>query len=32
MYSRAFVDPDGHQWGVLHIDASHADMSQLPTQ
>ena len=27
MYSRAFVDLDGHQWGVLHMD-----MSQLPTQ
>ena len=22
MYQRAFVDPDGHQWGVFHIDAS----------
>ena len=22
MYQRAFVDLDGHQWGVLHIDAS----------
>jgi len=27
MYQRAFVDLDGHQWGVLHMDAS-----QLPTQ
>lgn len=27
MYQRAFVDLDGHQWGVFHIDAS-----QLPTQ
>ena len=27
MYSRAFVDLDGHQWGVLHMD-----MAQLPTQ
>ena len=27
MYSRAFVDLDGHQWGVLHIDPS-----QMPTQ
>ena len=22
MYQRAFVDLDGHQWGVLHMDAS----------
>ena len=22
MYQRAFVDLDGHQWGVFHIDAS----------
>ena len=27
MYSRAFVDLDGHQWGVLHIDPS-----QMPIQ
>jgi predicted lactoylglutathione lyase len=27
MYSRAFVDLDGHQWGVLHMD-----MAQLSTQ
>ncbi|MFT3897754.1 MAG: glyoxalase/bleomycin resistance/extradiol dioxygenase family protein [Thermomonas sp.] len=27
MYSRAFVDLDGHQWGVFHMD-----MSQLPAQ
>ena len=27
MYHRAFVDLDGHQWGVFHIDTS-----QLPTQ
>lgn len=22
MYSRSFADPDGHQWEVLHMDAS----------
>jgi predicted lactoylglutathione lyase len=27
MYSRGFVDLDGHQWGVFHMD-----MSQVPTQ
>lgn len=27
MYSRGFVDLDGHQWGVFHMDTS-----QLPTQ
>jgi hypothetical protein len=27
MYSWAFVDLDGHQWGVFHIDAS-----QVPQQ
>ena len=27
MYSRAFVDLDGHQWGVLHMDPS-----QMPIQ
>lgn len=27
MYQRAFVDLDGHQWGVLHMDAA-----QSPTQ
>ena len=27
MYSRAFVDLDGHQWGVLHMD-----MAQPPAQ
>ena len=27
MYSRGFVDLDGHQWGVLHMD-----MSQPPAQ
>ena len=27
MYSRAFVDLDGHQWGVFHMDAS-----QIPKQ
>ncbi len=27
MYSWAFVDLDGHQWGVFHLDAS-----QMPAQ
>ena len=32
MYSRAFVDLDGHQWGVLHMDTSWKDTSQSPKQ
>lgn len=24
MYQRAFIDLDGHQWGVFHIDAARA--------
>lgn len=32
MYQRAFVDLDGHQWGVLHIDTSHMDAAQMPAQ
>jgi predicted lactoylglutathione lyase len=32
MYQRAFVDLDGHQWGVLHIDTARMDASQLPPQ
>lgn len=32
MYQRAFVDLDGHQWGVFHVDMSRIDASQLPTQ
>jgi uncharacterized protein len=22
MYTHSFVDPDGHQWGLIHIDAT----------
>lgn len=32
MYSRGFVDLDGHQWGLFHMDMTHMDTSQLPTQ
>ena len=32
MYSSGFVDLDGHQWGLLYMDTSHMDTSQVPTQ